>query len=75
MPAQLYVIDRTAERRDHKALQEIRGGLLAHVGELGRGIASPSGAHIGEDLLAWDQHVCATFKLIDKAAGILDHSN
>ena len=74
MAAQLYVIDTSAERQKQLALQEIRAGMLAHVCELTRGIATPSG-NIGEDLVAWNGHVCAMFKLIDKAAGILDRSN
>lgn len=71
MPAQLYVIDTSAERRDHKALQEIRGALLAHVGEVGRRLAAPS-EEIGEDLVACNEQLCAMFKLIDKAAAIVD---
>ena len=74
MSGKLYVIDCSAERRDHKALQQIRGALLAHVGEVGHRLASPS-EDIGEDLVTCNEHVCAMFKLIDEAAVILDHSN
>lgn len=74
MTAQLYVIDTSAERRDLKALQQIRGAILAHVGAVGQRMASPSD-DTGEDLVTCNAHVCAMFKLIDEAAVILDRSN
>jgi len=68
----MSVIDLDGERRDRKALNAIRGQLLARGGELLASIANPQGADIGEDLIAWNEHVCAMFRLIDEAAKIRD---
>ena len=70
MPAQLYVIDTSAERRDRKALQENRGTLLAYVGEIGHLLASPS-ERIEDDLLACNDYVCAMLKLINEGSDVL----
>lgn len=63
----ITVHDFTGRREAEAVLQEIRGAMLHHVGELGRVVIAP-GDDIGEAVVLWNEHVVEMVKLIDLAA-------